>query len=246
MTDTQLIPAPDTAAAELALGLLDGAERADALRRVLAEPPFATEVEDWRTHFAALIPSIPDAAPGEALFNRVQASIAPRPALAPVAPLRRSWAWPSVAAISSMAAALMLAVVLTRPGNAPTPDHAPTPVGAQALLAAAVVPTPDALSGRSDTVSAVYDPDSGALRLTAAALADARHAAQLWVIGGDGVPHSLGLLHGGATTALTVAPADRTRLAATAVLAVSIEPVGGSTTGLPTGPVVAKGVLSRT
>ena len=35
----------DVAAAELALGLLDGEERAAALRRVLAEPAFAAEVE---------------------------------------------------------------------------------------------------------------------------------------------------------------------------------------------------------
>lgn len=244
MTDTVLQPAPDTAAAELALGLLDGAERADALRRALAEPAFAAEVERWRTQFAALIPAVPDATPGDGLFARVEASIAPAPAPAELAPLRRSWAWPSIAGITSIAAALMLAVVLTRPATVVVaPPDRPT---APALLAAAVVPTAQKSGGAGDAVSAVYDPDSGSLRLTAAALADARHAAELWVIGGDGVPHSLGLLHGGAVTALVVAPADRSRLAATAVLAVSIEPVGGSPTGLPTGPVVAKGVLART
>ena len=42
MSDTVLYPAPDTAAAELALGLLEGEERADALRRMLAEPAFAS------------------------------------------------------------------------------------------------------------------------------------------------------------------------------------------------------------
>ena len=225
----------DTAAAELALGLLDGSERSNALRRVLAEPAFAAEVERWRTQFAALFPAVPDVAPGSAVFDRVEASISPQPAV--IAPLPRRWAWPSIAAISSMAAALLLGVMLTRP---PTVQRVDRPAAA-ALLAAAVVPTT-----AGDAVSAVYDPDSGALRLTAAAMADPRHAAELWVIGGDGVPHSLGLLRGGSTTAMMVAPADRPRLAAAAVLAVSIEPIGGSPTGLPTGPVVAKGVLSRT
>ena len=42
---------PDVAAAELALGLLDGEERAAALRRMLAEPGFAREVERWRDAF---------------------------------------------------------------------------------------------------------------------------------------------------------------------------------------------------
>ena len=244
MSDTVLIPAPDTAAAELALGLLEGVERADAMRRVLAEPAFAAEVERWRTHFAALVAAVPDIAPPDALFGRIADSLVPVSASAPVplavAPIRRGWAWPSIAVISSMAAALLLAVTLTltRPAAVvPTPERPTAP----ALLAAAVVPTTP-----GDAVSAVYDPSSGALRLTAAALADQRHAAELWVIGGDGVPHSLGLLRGGSTTALTVAPSDRPRLAAAAVLAVSIEPLGGSPTGLPTGPVVAKGVLSRT
>ena len=41
-------------AAELALGLLDGDERAAALRRVLADPAFAREVEDWRNRMAGL------------------------------------------------------------------------------------------------------------------------------------------------------------------------------------------------
>ena len=41
-------------AAELALGLLEGDERAAALRRVLADPAFAREVEDWRNRMAGL------------------------------------------------------------------------------------------------------------------------------------------------------------------------------------------------
>ena len=221
---------PDTVAAELALGLLDGEERAAASRRVLAEPAFAAEVERWRSEFAALFPAVPAVAPGDALLARIEDGLAP----ATVVPMPRARLWPSVAALTSLAAAVLLAMLVTRP-------QAPIATPASALLAAAVVPT-----GAGDAMSAVYDPRSGALRLTAAALADARHSAELWVIGGDGVPHSLGLLSGGAVTAMTVVPADRARLAAAAVLAVSIEPVGGSPTGLPTGPVVAKGPLART
>lgn len=228
--------APDTAAAELALGLLEGEERAAALRRVLAEPAFAAAVEHWRAQFATLFPSVPDQMPGDAVFARVERSIAPGEPT--VVPVRRGWAWPSLAGVSSLAAALLLAVVLTR---GPADPVAPVAAPPAALLAAAVVPTTP-----GDPVSAIYDPADGRLRLTAAALADAAHSAELWVIGGDGVPHSLGLLRVGETTAMTIRPRDRARLAAAAVLAVSIEPAGGSPTGAPTGPVVAKGVLSRT
>ncbi|MEI4488596.1 anti-sigma factor [Frigidibacter sp. MR17.14] len=54
---------------------------------------------------------------------------------------------------------------------------------------------------------------------------------QLWVIRA-GQPHSLGLLTGAETTVTQ-------RLERGDVLAVSLEPSGGSPTGLPTGPVLA-------
>ena len=94
-------------------------------------------------------------------------------------------------------------------------------------------------------VTAVYDPNSADLRLTPAVLAHSDRSAELWVIAGDGVPHSLGLLKTSGASSLKVNRDNRARLAAGATLAVSIEPIGGSPTGLPTGPVVAKGVLSQ-
>ena len=224
---------PDLSAAELALGLLEGEDRAVALRRVLAEPDFAAEVVRWREHFAALFPVVPAAEPDPALLPRIERSLAP--AGADVTPIRRGWVWPSLAGMTSVAAAALAMVLLSRPE--PAPVQASVPV----LLAAAVVPT---TSG--EAMSAVYEPASGRLRMPAAPLADARHSAELWVIGRDGVPHSLGLLNGAKANAMIVSPADRARLGAAAVLAVSIEPVGGSPTGLPTGPVVAKGTLAQT
>ena len=82
------------------------------------------------------------------------------------------------------------------------------------------------------------------MRLTSQALADVKRSAELWVIAGDGVPHSLGLLPASGGS-MPVGAANRPRLAAGVTLAVSLEPIGGSPTGLPTGPVVAKGTLSR-
>jgi anti-sigma-K factor RskA len=42
-----------------------------------------------------------------------------------------------------------------------------------------------------------------------------------------------------------VPAALKDRLSATAALAVSLEPPGGSPTGLPTGPVIASGKLTK-
>ena len=225
--------APQTTAAELALGVLEGNERAAALRRVLAEPAFAVEVWRWRDSFAHLTTAVPEVRPSDEVLMRIERSIAPP---ADVAPIRRGWAWPAIATVSSMAAAVLLAVVLDTPAPVVTPTAPAVPA-----LAAAVMPT-----AKGAPVSAIYYPVTGELRMTAAAFADAQHAAELWVIGGDGVPHSLGLLGPAGAHTMMVPEVHRSRLTATAVLAVSIEPLGGSPTGLPTGPVVAKGALART
>lgn len=230
MTDEE----PEVAAAELALGVLDGDERAAALRRQLAEPGFAAEVAWWREELGALFDAVPALAPPTGLFDRVERSLH-----TPAAPTRASRLWPSIAGLTSLAAAAMLALVVLRPE--PVPVAPPTPARPAALLAAAITPTE-----AGEPLSAVYDAQAGTLRLSAARLATPGRSAELWVIGGDGVPHSLGLLREGTATALAVAPANRARLAATAVLAVTVEPLGGSPTGGPTGPIVAKGALALT
>jgi anti-sigma-K factor RskA len=235
--------APDMSAAELALGLLDGEERSAALRRVLADRGFAAEVETWRGHLAQLFdlwPEVP--VPGD-LFARVERSLDGGAASAAVtAPaVQRRWMWPAMTGLSSVAAAGLLLVLVTRP--APPVPVAPRPVATApvpaTMLVAAVMP-----SKGGAPLTAVYDPASGMMRITPQSLADARRSAELWVIAGDGVPHSLGVLPAGGGR-MPVDTANRARLAAGMTLAVSLEPIGGSPTGLPTGPVVATGALSR-
>ncbi|CAN5357936.1 anti-sigma factor [soil metagenome] len=217
----------DMTAAELALGLLDGGERAAALRRVLAEPGFAREVEVWRAHFATLFAQWPEAdAPDD--FPRIEAALSSPAVVKPRF-------WQSVAAASTLLAACLVLALLFRPGAAP-----PTPAAAPAPLVAALAPT-----DKSAPLAAVYDSAAGEIRVASATLAPNDRAAELWAIAGDGVPHSLGLLTPGGATTVRIAGATRARMAAGTTLAVSVEPLGGSPTGLPTGPVVASGALSR-
>lgn len=87
---------PDMAAAELALGILDGAERAAAVRRVLAEPGFAREVERWRGHLAQMFDLWP-AMPAPDVLPRVEQSIdRPAPVATLVTPARSGKLWPGV------------------------------------------------------------------------------------------------------------------------------------------------------
>jgi anti-sigma-K factor RskA len=68
---------------------------------------------------------------------------------------------------------------------------------------------------------------------------DAAHAFELWAIA-DGKPHPLGLLTPQPGHPLAVQAA---LVPEHGVLAVSLEPAGGSPTGLPTGPVEYKGAV---
>jgi anti-sigma-K factor RskA len=68
--------------------------------------------------------------------------------------------------------------------------------------------------------------------------------AQLWLIAGDRPPQSLGLLPADKAVRLEVPEELRLLADANSVFAISLEPPGGSPTGLPTGPVVAQGLLA--
>ncbi|SEJ86761.1 Anti-sigma-K factor RskA [Sphingomonas sp. OV641] len=228
-----LTPDDSITAAELALGLLEGEERAAALRRVAAEPEFAQEVDTWRTRFAALYPSYPEVEPPAWMEGRLMAAV----------DNARPWRWATGAA-SALAACLALALVL-RPADVPPPSPGPAPrpaAPAPITYAAAMTPA-DGKEGAA--FAALFDAARGQVRVPTAIEVPTGKVAELWRIGADGVPHSLGLLTATGTTAIALSAADRAALAAGATLAISIEPPGGSPTRLPTGPIVATGALTR-
>jgi anti-sigma-K factor RskA len=218
-------------AAELALGLSEAEERAAALRRALAEPGFAAAVEEWRARFAALFAAYPEVEPPAWIERR----------LIGITDGARRWRWATGAA-SLLAASFALALVL-QPADVPTPAPQPRPtVAPPVTFAAAMTP---AEGDRAAAFAALFDASRGQVRVPTRIDVPADRVAQLWRIGADGVPHSLGLLAARGTTALTLNATDRAALAAGATLAISIEPLGGSPTKLPTGPVVATGALTR-
>jgi len=68
-------------------------------------------------------------------------------------------------------------------------------------------------------------------------------AHELWVIPKDGAPRSLGVINSAVDTEIHLAGLD-TKLVNGALMAVSLEPPGGSHTGSPTGRVVCKGSIA--
>jgi len=230
---------PDIAAAELALGLLDGAERDAALRRLATEPGFAAEVERWRDWLGALFAYWPGVTAPDAVAARVEASLDADHGLPAAA--NDNPRWRMLALVASLAACLMLAMttmLMLRPPPAPIRVSVPVPVAAPPPLLAAIVP-----SGKGAPIAAAYDPSRATVRLAGGVDVPAGHSAQLWAIRGTDAPRSVGVMPAGPAQ-LTVPAAVRPVLTAETVLAISIEPAGGSPTGAPTGPVVAAGKLS--
>ena len=74
----------------------------------------------------------------------------------------------------------------------------------------------------------------------------AGRAPELWLIAKGEKPVAVGIISASRPVTLTLVPALRSRVGPTAVLAVSVEPAGGSPTGQPTGPVIAMGAIAST
>lgn len=220
---------PDMTAAEFVLGLLDGEERAAALRRMLADPGFAGEVEEWRERLSGLYDDYPEVAAPEGLADRLAASLSPA-APAP-APSRQGWGW-AVAAVA-IAAAVAL-VFLFRPSPPPPPHEAPHQVMVAALTS----------KDGATSLSALVDATSGEVRVPGTDIAPNGRSAELWLIGADGVPQAIGVLAERGPSRLALPAAQKAALKTGVTFAISIEPEGGSPTGQPTGPVVATGTLS--
>jgi len=219
-------PDPDMTAAELALGLLDGEERAAALRRVLADPDFAREVEQWRQRLAGLFDDYPEVAAPDSVAARLAA---PEPL--PQARATSGFRWPIAALVGAVAAMLALFVVLQPTSQVTGPPHH--------MMVASLM-----MSDKSGAVPAMVDMTTGEMRIGEAGMAPQGKTAQLWMIGGDGVPKPMGMLASTGPSRMMLPMEKRRGLKAGIMLAVSIEPLGGSPTGLPTGPVVASGKLS--
>jgi anti-sigma-K factor RskA len=74
----------------------------------------------------------------------------------------------------------------------------------------------------------------------------AGHDYQLWLIPAGSKPIPLGLLTGDGVQAMNLPEKLVRAIDAQASLAVSLEPAGGSPTGLPTGPVLTSGKINAT
>jgi len=221
----------DLLAAELALGLLDEDEAAAARERLRHDAAFAHAHARWQSYAAGLAADLGETPPAH-VWSAIEARL---PANDDLRTSRQLWRAGAIAA-----ALVVLALGINdwrRVHGAPPPQPAP-------VMAQAAPPLVAVLSGKSGVVSVSYDPANGRLASVVSGVAAGRRAVELWVIPADGRPRSLGVLAQDRAGWRAV-PARATQVLRSGVtLAVSLEPAGGSPTGLPTGPVILTGKLT--
>lgn len=226
----------DETAGEYVLGVLDGAAWAAASARAAADPAFAAQVAAWEARLAPLIDEIAPVTPSEAVWRRIAMRLGVVDGGRPARLTDRLGFWraATAAGFAAAAASLVALVLVQRP--APVAPPTPQPQAVQPLAVARL-----AEDGGGAVFIATLDPATHRLMVAPATVtASPVHSHELWVVPASGSPRSLGIVY--ADRALTLAaPAD---LASGATLAVTAEPLGGSPTGLPTGPVVATGKLA--
>lgn len=221
------LPEDEMLAAELALGVLSGAERAAALARVAREPSFARRVKAWEMRLAPWAGEIDEVAPPPHVWNAIASALPAEPQH--ISLWQSLWFWRGLTfATGTLAAACIGALIYLGTLSSQPPLVASIDGG-----------------GRHHFV-ATLDTRRATIAVSPAAFAtDATRVPELWLIPPDGKPRSVGLLRADQTVTLTL-PADLAVLAkSNATLAVSLEPPGGSPTGQPTGPVIGAGKLTN-
>ena len=226
----------DALAGEYVLGTLRGRARQRFERLVRTERIVADALRGWEERLLPLAEALPPIAPP----SRVWAAILARIRSAAATPRARSLLWARASwwrglALVGLATSLALAIALFKPvAEAPEGTLVIVLAGqdAKPALVATAVRTSRYLNVKAIAPVAVA-PD---------------RSLELWMLPETGNPRSLGVIStiapAGVARIELPAAADRT-LQSIPALAVSVEPAGGSPTGLPTGPVLYTGSVQR-
>jgi len=236
----------DDLAGEYVLGTLDAAERAGVDRARLADPALEAAILAWETRLSPLDELTPEVAPPADLFAAISAQITALASPAVQDPMPLETTRPSAEIISLRARVRRWQVGTVAAGLI------------AASLAAVIVLKPQVLQPADSQFVAVLQKDAvspafviavdiATKQLTVRQVAADRLAGksyELWLVNASlPQPKSLGVVKdAGLTRGVTLAGYSPD-VVEHSVLAVSLEPEGGSPTGLPTGPVVFSGKL---
>lgn len=232
--------------AEYVLGVLDTDARAVVEREIAADPHAAAEVARWQEYLLPLAEDVPDSVPPDHVWGLIQTRIGqPQPAPRAMKERARGGWWSSLPlwrgfafGAATVAAACIIALVMLPRVHLAQPA-APT----LAYMASTITQT-NGQVGWTATMDITHA-RMIVVPATPQRLPSGR-APELWLIPAGQKPIAVGIIDPAAPTAIKLDRGLVANLGPTAALAVSIEPLGGSPTGQPTGPVIGKGSISGT
>ena len=216
--------------AEFVLGLLEGEERARMALRIASDPTLRAEQQRWQQQFSGLDGEFAEVAPPRGVLDRVEARLH--------GTARRTPWWDSLALWRGLAAGGFAVAVVAVGFSLLQPRPSPQDVANQLVAALRE-------EGSSVSFVALYNPATGSVRLTALsgdAVPDKDF--ELWAIEGSDAPVSMGVISVDQRVERPVPQSVLSGFGAGTILAVTLEPKGGSPTGGPTGPIVAKGAAT--
>ena len=237
MSETTTPDENDITAGEYVLGVLSDAERRDVEQRAASDADLAAAIDYWQRRFSDLLLILPEATAPERVKKRLWTELFEAPAIKE----KPSW-FGSLAMWQTLAASAMALTLVTLATFFLLPRETVEPRIDQPSLVATLAP-PEAgvaLTVRIDRDADIIDVVDAALEQF---IETPDRVAQLWVIPADGTPRSIGLISATGPTQAPISDDVAAFLQVDSVLAVSIEPPGGSPEPTPTGPVVVVGPI---
>jgi anti-sigma-K factor RskA len=255
-------------AAEYALGTLDAEERQQADALMLLDPEFAAEVRQWERRLGELNVLVAPVEPGESIWEQIRAKVeeaapiqAMRPAQAESAAVpqrdsaeifdltQRMRRWRRLSMLTGALAACLVGFVVLRDYR---PDLLPAGLAPRQQVVERVIEKEVERPAQPAQFVAVFQKDEqspaflmsvdldqrtvSVRQVAAEKLSDKSY--QLWIAPQPGEPpRSLGVLADDAGVKANLASYDPSVIN-NATFGISLEPLGGSPTGQPTGPVI--------
>jgi len=237
----------DRLAAEYVLGTLRGRARARFQAWLREDAALRRTVAEWESRLAPMAAGVVEVHPPRRVWAAVQARIGAR------APAAKAGFWDSLAfwrnwglVATGCAAALVGAIALRPPQTIEVPVVQKIEVPSTAMQPSYIALLHATGPGGEKLVFLAYagrHSDELWVKNVALGAAPPDHGHELWGLPATPgePPRSLGMLPKAEKGTIKLAAAADQSLRDFPALAISIEPAGGSKTGLPSGPVVAKG-----
>lgn len=249
MTDDSTAPNdPEMLAAEYALGMLDSDAHAAAEARLATDRDFAARVARWEAvghEWASTAPADKDWSPDD-LWRRMEATfptesearVLPRPANdagTPSVEPRSASGWRLGAIAASVAAMVLGGLYLGERDRAQEFGEKLALAEAQGEVATSAIRVAQvSQADGAPLLSVIYEGQDGKLTARIAEIADQNLVPELWVIGPDGKPRSLGQGTGGSVFVVEITDEMRKDIAAGSVIAISLEKPAPAPSAQPT------------